>query len=430
MTLTVKWDVKTIDKVVVDIAKQFDSVHGGFASRPKFPEASKLELLLDIYKLSGNQKAFDMAELTLKKMAKGGIYDQVGGGFFRYTTDNAWQIPHFEKMLYTNAELITVYVKLYKMTGDKLYKKVVDETIAQMEKNYRQEGVYLSASDADSDGEEGGYFIYAYDTIKSVLEEKGWKSQEIENALDYMGIEEDGNIDGEYSHTHITNNKVPIRLEELKKYLKALSDKRTFPFVDKKINTAWNAMMIKALFEASKIDKKYLVLAQKRLDALLALMRSKEILYHQTLIGKVPTQKALLEDYAFLVDALIAGYERTYKASYLSLAQRLTDEALYMFYRKKEWYLSNDGIEAYADFDDRYYSSALSIMLEDLVRMSALTEALKYNAIVNETITHSGAVIETTPALAPKLVHTFLRLKREILLSMRKERSCLLPSLR
>jgi uncharacterized protein YyaL (SSP411 family) len=326
-------------------------------------------------------------------------------------------------MIYTNAELITVYVKLYKMTGDKLYRKVVDETIAQMEKNYRQEGVYLSASDADSDGEEGGYFIYAYDEIESMLEEKGWKSQEIENGLDYMGIEEDGNIDGEYSHTHITNDEVPIRLEELKKYLRALSDKRTFPFVDKKINTAWNAMMIKALFEASKIDKKYLALAQKRLDALLALMRSKEILYHQTLIGKVPTQKALLEDYAFLVDALIAGYERTYKASYLSLAQRLTDGALHKFYRKKQWYLSNDGIEAYANFDDRYYTSVLSVMLENLVRMSALTEELKYNTIVKETISHSGAILETNPAFAPKLVHTFLRLKKgDIIIHAKREK--------
>ena len=118
-------------------------------------------------------------------------------------------------------------------------------------------------------------------------------------------------------------------------------------------------------------------LAQKRLDTLLTLMRTKEILYHQTLIGNIPTQKALLEDYAFLVDALISGYERTYRLSYLSLAQKLTDEALHKFYRKKQWYLSNDGLEAHADFDDRYYTSALSMMLEDLVRMSALTERAK-----------------------------------------------------
>jgi len=423
ISLKTKLSTKIMDRVVADITKQFDSSNGGFAKRPKFPEASKLELLLDIYRLSGNQKAFDMAELTLKKMAEGGIYDQIGGGFFRYTTDYAWQIPHFEKMLYTNAELIAVYVKLYEMTGNKLYKKVVEETITQMEKNYMQEDAYLSASDADSNGEEGGYFIYEYIEVKSALTHKGWKPKEIENALAYMGIEEDGNIDGDFSHTHITNVKIPARVGELKAYLKSVSDARTFPFVDKKINTAWNAMMIKALFEASKLDKRYLVLAKKRLEGLLWRMYPMQTLYHQTLIGKTPTQKALLEDYAFLVDALIVGYERGYDEFYLKLAQTLTEEAVDKFYKHKRWYLSDDGIEAYADFDDRYYTSALSVMLENLVRMSALTEELKYNAIVKVTITNMGAVLEMNPAFTPKLVHAFLRLKKgDIIIHAKREK--------
>ena len=115
---------------------QFDSENGGFYKRPKFPEASKLTLLLDIYALYGDKEALHMAEFTLKKMAEGGIYDQIGGGFFRYTTDEEWHIPHFEKMLYSNAELIPVYVKLYEITKDLLYKKVIIETISQMEKNF------------------------------------------------------------------------------------------------------------------------------------------------------------------------------------------------------------------------------------------------------------------------------------------------------
>ncbi|HFQ61197.1 MAG TPA: thioredoxin domain-containing protein, partial [Epsilonproteobacteria bacterium] len=229
-TLQTKLSSNIMQRVVKKIEKEFDRTHGGFAKRPKFPESSKLALLLDIYRLDGNQRAFFMAEQTLKKMAQGGLYDQIGGGFFRYTTDEAWQIPHFEKMLYTNAELITVYVTLYEMTGEKLYKKVIDESIAQMEKNYMQEGVYLSASDADSDGEEGGYFIYDYTKLKRALKEKGWKPKEIEEVLAYMGIEEDGNIDGEFSQPHITSERVPVKLEAFKAYLKALSAKRTFPF--------------------------------------------------------------------------------------------------------------------------------------------------------------------------------------------------------
>ena len=414
---------KIIQHVLSEIEKQYDKKNGGFATRPKFPEASKLSLLLDIYRLTDNQKAFKMAEHTLKKMAKGGIYDQIHGAFFRYTTDEAWQIPHFEKMLYTNAELIAVYVKLYEMTGDTLYKRMVEESIAEMEKNYMQDDVYLSASDADSDGEEGGYFIYAYTALKSALKEKGWKTEEIEDVLAYMGIEEDGNIDGEFSQPHITNMIVPKRLEAFKSYLREISSKRSFPFIDKKINTAWNAMMIKTLFEASRIDKKYVALAQKRLEGLLWRMYPNGMLYHQTLLGKVPTQKALLEDYAFLIDALIAGYERIYDEGYLKLAEILTEEVVKKFYSNKHWYLSDDTIKAEADFDDRYYTSALSVMLYDLVRMATLTESLKYNAIVKETLANLGGVLNSNPASASKLVHTFLRLEKgDIIIHASKEK--------
>ena len=418
-----KLSTKIMGKVVDDIQKQYDVLNGGFAKRPKFPEASKLELLLDIYTLNGNEKAFDMAKKTLRKMAQSGLYDQIGGGFFRYTVDASWQTPHFEKMLYTNAELISVYVKLYEMTGDVLYKKVVDESIAQMQMNYMQDDHYLSASDADSDGEEGGYFIYEYIEVKASLKEKGWEPKVIEDALAYLGIEEDGNIDGDFSHTHITSEQKPMRVEELKAYLKTQSAKRTFPFVDKKINTAWASMMIKALFVASRIDNKYLELANARLERLLDLMRKKEVLYHQTLLGKQPTQKALLEDYAFLMDALINGYARTYNEKYLTLTHTLAEEALSKFYKNKRWYLSDDGIEAFADFDDRYYTSALSVMLENLVRLSSLTEVLKYNAIVKETLKNMGAILETSPADAAKLVHTFLRLEKgDVIIHARQER--------
>ena len=414
--LKAQLDTKIIEKVVDEIAKQYDTRHGGFSTRPKFPEASKIALLLDIYKLSGNKQAYVMAKTTLKKMAQGGIYDQIRGGFFRYTTDDAWQIPHFEKMLYTNAELVPVYVEMYRMSKDTLYKRVVDETIAQMEEHYIQknkhnDGLYLSASDADSDGEEGRYFIYDYLVVKEALKAKNWSSNEIEKTLAYLGIEEDGNIDGELSHTHITAEVAPKRLEELRTYLRNQSAKRTFPFVDKKINTAWNAMMIKALFEASKIEKRYLLLAEKRLNGLLKLMRKEGVLYHQVILGDIPKQKGLLEDYAFLIAALMSAYERTYKDAYLSLAQTLSKESIRLFYRQKEWYLSNDGIKAKADFDDRYYTAALSVMLENLVRLASLTNDLTYSGVVQETIKEYGGVLEHNPSFAPKLVHTFLRLR-------------------
>jgi len=401
-----------MNKFMQEVEKEFDATNGGFDTRPKFPEASKMALLLDIYQLYGNKKALYMAELTAKKMVMGGIYDQIGGGFFRYTTDVAWQIPHFEKMLYTNAELIPVYIRLYVMTRNPLYKKMVDETISQMENHFMKEGVYLSASDADSDGEEGGYFIYSYEKVFDGLLKKGLKKKQIQEALDYLGIEQDGNIDGEFSHVHIIQEQKPAKLKEVKTYLRALRQKRTFPFVDKKINTAWNSMMIKALFAASKVDEHYVVLAKKRLHALLKLMRTKEVLYHQTVAGKKPKQKGLLEDYAFLIDALIEGYIRTYEPQYLLEMKHLTKEAISKFYRNKVWYLSNDGIEALADFDDRYYTSALSVMLENLIRVASLTEELDYYEVVKETIKNADSIEQKMLTSASKWIDVLLRTQK------------------
>jgi uncharacterized protein YyaL (SSP411 family) len=410
-SLKTKLTLSVIDKFMDEIKEEFDNKNGGFAKRPKFPEASKLALLLDIYKIYGNKKALTMAEFTLKKMAESGIYDQIGGGFFRYTTDIAWQMPHFEKMLYTNAELIPVYVTLYELTKKPLYKRVVSETIAQMENYFMKSGVYLSASDADSEGEEGGYFIYNYEEVKQALLDQGMKEKDAEEALAYLGIEEDGNIDGELSLAHITSSKEPSKLEKVKAYLKKLSAKREFPFLDRKINTAWNAMMIKALFSASKLDEKYLELGKSRMRSLLKLMRAKDTLYHQTLLGKEPKQKGLLEDHAFMMDALIEGYLKTYNKEYLLELKKLAKETQSKFYKNGIWYLSDDGINAVADFDDRYYTSALSMVLENFVRVASLTEDLDYNEVVKRTLKENGAVLESNPSKAPKLLHVLLRLK-------------------
>ncbi|MCF6206477.1 MAG: DUF255 domain-containing protein [Sulfurovum sp.] len=152
--VTVTGAVKEMRK---SITVSFDSSNGGFSHAPKFPEASKIDWLLTYYRLYQDTKALEMATYTLTQMAHRGIYDQIGGGFFRYATDSAWQYPHFEKMLYTNAQMISVYANAYMLTGDRVYKKVVEETIAAMRRRYVRNGLFVSASDADSDGEEGGY---------------------------------------------------------------------------------------------------------------------------------------------------------------------------------------------------------------------------------------------------------------------------------
>jgi uncharacterized protein YyaL (SSP411 family) len=356
--------------------------------------------------------ALMMAEKTLYNMARSGLYDQVEGGFFRYTTDEAWQQPHFEKMLYTNAELIAAYAQMYLLTGNRFYSHIVKETVSCMQTYFQKDKLFFSASDADSSGEEGGYYLYDYRRVYSALKKEGWTVYEIETNLAYFGIEEDGNVDGELSHLHLASVPVPQRADAFRAYLKKVRHTRTFPFVDRKIITAWNAMMIKALFVAGKINTEFTHAGEKSLEKLLLLMRREGKLYHQTLFGKAPEQQAILEDYAFLADALIEGYERTYNRNYLMLAEKLVQEALQMFYREKQWYLSSDGMGVTADFDDRHYRSALSVMLENLLKLAVLQENRYYLQVVTRTIRIRGGMLYTHPFQVPGLLQVYLRLKK------------------
>ena len=389
----------------------FDRDNGGFAKRPKFPEASKIALLLDIYTVDGNARALHMAKTTLTKMAEGGIYDQIEGGFFRYTTDEQWQIPHFEKMLYTNAELIPLYVQLYQIDPNPLYKRVVEESIAQMDRYFDCEGLYCSASDADSDGEEGGYFIHGYDGVADALQASNFTAKEIEETLLYLGIEEDGNIDGDLSHTHITSASKPAKLQAVKEYLVSVRRSRKFPFVDQKIITSWNAMMIKALFEASKIDDKYRVQGEKKLKKLLALMSKDDTLYHQVITGAKPKQLGILEDYAFVIDALLSAHQATLDETYLTLADSFAKKAIALFYRDDRWYLSSDGIETVAGVDDRLYSSPLGTMMGNLYRLALLHEESKMQAILLKTFESYGKYINNVPSYMPRFMSAVLREK-------------------
>jgi len=397
-----------IKKALDEIEKSYDRVYGGFSHRPKFPESSKISLLLDIYKITQDQRAFNMARDSLKKMAFSGLYDHIDGGFFRYTTDKRWQIPHFEKMLYTNAELISLYVDLYKIDPNPLYMKVVRESISEMQRHLSKDDLYLSASDADSNSEEGGYYIYNYTNIVDGLKQKGFSHSEIVDGLKYLGIEEDGNIDGELSHIHIISTKKSKRVDEIKSYLKELRKDRVFPFVDQKINTAWSGMMIKALFKASEIDDSYTDIAKRAMDRLLDMLSKGDQLYHQTMIGERAKQLGLLEDYAFVIEALIEAHQATLDEYYLHRADKFAKRAISLFYRHNRWYMSSDEIDTLADIHDSLYSSALSTILYDLSSLALLEDDISMNNLVDKTLQRYGKVLNNAPSYAPRLTSTLL----------------------
>ena len=358
-----------IEAFVSNVKASYDDVSKGVGHAPKFPHASTWNALLDIYQQTGNLEALYMSEDALNAMALGGINDQIEGGFYRYSVDEAWVIPHFEKMLYTNAELIEVYAKLYTLTQKPLFKAVVDKTVEAMDERFLKEGLYLSASDADSEGEEGKYFVFKFAQAKETLLKKGLSEAETKEVLDYFGITKFGNFEHQSTNPVVTQETKPLRLDEAIVVLKEERQKVTYPFIDTKILTSWNALMVTALFESNKIEK-----AKQVLDTLLKTLHVNGILFHQIVLGGSLKVEALLEDYAFVIEALLHGYAHTKDAHYLELAKKLTHEAEHKFYKEETWYLSDKAFRAKAVLEDNSYKSPLSTMIKNLFELAKIED--------------------------------------------------------
>lgn len=401
-------DLSIRDDIFKGLKKQFDEVYYGFSTRPKFPESSKISLLFDLDAL-GVKGAREMALKTLRTISLHGLYDQVEGGFFRYSVDAAWEIPHFEKMLYTNAELIPLYVKAYELTGDELYKQVVTETISMIEEKFQEGGLYSSASDSDSQHQEGGYYIYTYEEV--ILSLKDLEPDEREKLIKVLDISEEGNFE-EHTHINFYDDKRPPAFEKIRSKLQELRKTRKYPFIDKKINTAWNSMMIEALFSASSLDEKYQTLAEKRMEALVDKMYIKGVLYHQSLRNKEPVQEGLLEDYAFLVSALLRGYEENLDENYLYLIKSLSDKSIKKFYDGEFWCLSDDGLRVYADMLDKYYTAPMNKMLMSLLKLASLTGEMKYLSVVKDNLNRKSAFLDKSPSDFPSAMQVLLREKK------------------
>ncbi len=399
---------KVMDRFVRGVSQNYDSVYKGIGDAPKFPHASTLKTLMEIYRLRNDKKALTLAIEALEAMARGGIYDQIEGGFYRYSVDEKWEIPHFEKMLYTNAELIECYSEAYLLTEKPLFAEIVKETVQNLDDRFLKEGLYYSASDADSDGEEGKYFLFLYDETRDALLKNGFSAKEADAVLKYFHISKSGNFEGA-TNPYITNVVKPKRLKEAKEVLRTIRCEKNYPFIDYKIQTSWNALLIKALFKASVIDPAMAQKAQKILDLLLNKLYVDGRLYHQIVLPKKPKVEGYLEDYAFLIDALIEAYQYSFEKRYLDLADRLAGNARVKFEKKGKWLMSDDAFESEASDYDASYRSALAVMLEDELILAHLHEDPRTYAIVQKDIlTHVSRIMEA-PHDFPSLTNLYLQ---------------------
>jgi len=427
-------DTKLTDKFVREVAARFDARNGGIGKEPKFPHASTITVLLQIHRLTGNPKALKMATAMLDHMAEGGIYDQVEGGFYRYSTDARWRIPHFEKMLYTNAELLEAYGIAYALTRKPLYQKVITQTAKVFGGRYRKEGLYFSASDADSlnpatgHAEEGHYFVYTYKESLTALKKAGITDPE--KILDYFGISWEGNFEDGQSNPYL-NSRIKVNPAQAAHALEVLCQiraRKPYPFIDHKLLSAWNGLMIHGLYAAAVADLTLAQTAQETMDALLKNLYVQGKLYHQVLPGKAPKVPALMEDYAFVILALLDTYDATWEERYLTLARTLSDEAIGRFGAQGHWVDSDGDFASPASMEGNAYRAALPVMAENLMRLEILTDTPAYSAAARAILEQGSSVIDRYPASAPYGVLTALEQQRGYVVL--KAQSDRLPALR
>ncbi len=398
-------NLNIVDKFVKDVRSNYDDTYKGIGSSPKFPHASTFDTLLDVYRVTKNPDALKMSEEALGAMANGGINDQIEGGFFRYSTDGAWTIPHFEKMLYTNAELIKVYSKLYSIKPIDFTKEVIEKTIKNMDDRFLINVLYKSASDADSEGVEGKYFVFNEKEASLALKKAGFDKKNAEDLLYYLGITEVGNFENEKSNPIVSTEEIePENLNKAKIILKKLRSKVKYPFIDNKILTSWNSLMASALFEAGNVDSVYSQKALLLVQNLLKNMEKDGVLYHQLLIGRDLKVKGLLEDYAFFTDALIGAYEYSGDKSYLNKALSLTNDAMRKFYIDGIWYLSDVDFKSIAPLEDASYESAQVVMIKDIYTLGLLSGDMKLYEKAETMLSMIATKIKKHPSAYPEAV--------------------------
>ena len=322
-----------IDQALNGLLRSFDSRLGGFGRAPKFPPSMTLEFLLRVYAGRGDSMSLHMAERTLEAMAHGGLYDQLGGGFARYSTDERWLVPHFEKMLYDNALLARVYLHAWQVAGKPLYRRVVEETLDFVQREMRHErGGFYSSYDADSEGEEGKFYVWTADEIRAAL------GDEAARFMAAYGVSEGGNWEG-HNILHVAEDLSGgghlTGLEEARRKLFEIRARRVPPGLDDKVLTAWNGLMLAAFAEAGRVLDRpdYTATAVANAEFLYATMRRDDgrLLRSWQAAAGDARYNAYLEDYAFLADGLLALYETTFDPRWFAWARELANLMLAHF---------------------------------------------------------------------------------------------------
>ena len=378
---------KEIEESVEKIISYIDFTNGGTKGAPKFPMPNIYQFLMTYYFHTKDEKTLEAINVTFDNMARGGIYDHIGGGFARYSTDEIWKVPHFEKMLYDNAQFVSLYSNAFKLTGDKLYKKVVYETLEFIERELTDKsGGFYSSLDADSEGEEGKYYVWKKEEIDELLGDKS------EIFCDYYSVSSDGNWEGN-NILFITQKKGDLLkkyqineesfsriINESKKILFEERNKRIRPGLDDKILTSWNALMIKGYVDAyfAFSEEKFLSVALNNGEFILKNIMDENGRLNRNFKNGKSTINAFLDDYAYIIEAFIALYEATFDEKWINAAKKLVDYVFLHFSNPDSplFYYTSDIddplIARKADFSDNVTPSSNSSFAIGLIKFSKI----------------------------------------------------------
>ncbi|MFO0879875.1 MAG: thioredoxin domain-containing protein [Gemmataceae bacterium] len=419
-------DQKLVDSVVNDLGEEFDKVHGGFGNAtrkfrgPKFPLPSALKLLQAEARRTKSKELAGMVERTLDQMARGGIYDHLGGGFARYSVERTWTIPHFEKMLYDNAQLLEVYAQAYRDSASPQFRQVLRETIDWVAREMTSpEGAFYSALDADSEGEEGRFYVWTPNELTRALPDRSERDllKKAYGAAGEPRFEEKyhilhrvGTLTALAEEAKLPEAQVEARLAAARQKLFAIRAKRPRPFLDTKVLTAWNGQMIAGLARAGQAlkDPASVEAARKAARFVLTTLRTKEgrlLRSYAAVPGEKPQARfnAYLDDYAYLVHGLLTLHAVTGEKNWLDEARALTDTMIRYHGDEKGgfYYTSSDHEKFFARAKDQYDGAqpgANSIAARNLVVLAGLTGQKEYGARAEKTFRALAPALKANPS--------------------------------
>jgi uncharacterized protein YyaL (SSP411 family) len=412
-----------LQPVVASLRRIFDSTYGGFGQAPKFPHSMEIRLLLRLWRRFGDDEALRMATTTLDGMALGGMYDHLGGGFHRYSTDRRWLVPHFEKMLYDNALLTVAYLEAFQATGNPLYHVVVEETLGYVLREMTSpEGGFYSTQDADSEGEEGKFFVWSVGEVEEVL--GVYLSAAFRPVYGVMKAE--GNWEHGKNILHRTRpfdqdaQKLGLSESELRERLNAaklklfdVRSRRVWPHRDEKMLTAWNGLMIAAFARAAQVldEPDFATAATRAADFVLRTMRQPDgRLWRTYSSGSAPKLNGYLEDYAFLIEALAALYETTFEPRWLERALELSNVMIDQFWDAAEggfFFTGKDHEQLIArskDPQDNATPSGNAVAATALLRLAELTGRADLRDKALGTLRRFRGLLASSPMAAGQML--------------------------